>query len=232
MICVLHLGKKALIWWKDICVVGAKKDQANCFTNSIFCKLGHGEFIDFWPDRWVGMSLCAGCFVLFSIKHYYDRIANCCNISFVFYGSVLEALRRLLRTKDPSNILIFGWRLVLNRLPTRSNLERRGVLSATLNLLCPLCGGECEDSNNLVGGYPVPEVLWNQAIDWIHIILPLELLSPIHGLPVLEVDVKVNLKEDFWVSYLLDYFVLPKFHSFLWRYFVKFDGLGMTKQFS
>lgn len=77
----------------------------------------------------------------------------------------MEALRRLWRTKAPSKILIFGWRLVLNRLPTRLNLERQGVLSGINNLLCLFCGGESKDSDHLFGGCPVSRIWWNQTMD-------------------------------------------------------------------
>ncbi|GJW39585.1 RNA-directed DNA polymerase, eukaryota [Tanacetum coccineum] len=47
----------------------------------------------------------------------------------------------------PIKINIFAWKVFLDRLPTRSNLQHRGVLVS--DLLCPLCSSAQEDSSHL-----------------------------------------------------------------------------------
>jgi len=39
--------------------------------------------------------------------------------------------------KLPPSLVVYLWRLILDRLPTKSKLSRRGVVAG--NLLCPLC---------------------------------------------------------------------------------------------
>ncbi|GKE96287.1 RNA-directed DNA polymerase, eukaryota [Tanacetum coccineum] len=47
----------------------------------------------------------------------------------------------------PIKINVFAWKVFLDRLPTRSNLQHRGVLVS--DLLCPLCSSAQEDSYHL-----------------------------------------------------------------------------------
>ncbi|GJR00111.1 RNA-directed DNA polymerase, eukaryota [Tanacetum coccineum] len=47
----------------------------------------------------------------------------------------------------PIKINVFAWKVFLDRLPTRSNLQHRGVLVS--DLLCPLCFSAQEDSSHL-----------------------------------------------------------------------------------
>lgn len=50
------LVNEVSLWWKDICEVGTtlEANKENWFTSSIMCKLGNGDIIDFWHDRWLG----------------------------------------------------------------------------------------------------------------------------------------------------------------------------------
>ncbi|GJX19569.1 RNA-directed DNA polymerase, eukaryota [Tanacetum coccineum] len=47
----------------------------------------------------------------------------------------------------PIKINIFAWKVFLDRLPTRSNLQHRDVLVS--DLLCPICSSAQEDSSHL-----------------------------------------------------------------------------------
>lgn len=47
---VFSARNKVLLWWKDLCSVGKVEEdnQVNWFVSSISCKLGNGNYIDFW----------------------------------------------------------------------------------------------------------------------------------------------------------------------------------------
>jgi len=49
----------------------------------------------------------------------------------------MNALGRFRTLKVPTSAKAFGWRVLLDRLPSRTNLESRGV-HVSCNL-CPLC---------------------------------------------------------------------------------------------
>ncbi|PWA36934.1 hypothetical protein CTI12_AA595210 [Artemisia annua] len=47
----------------------------------------------------------------------------------------------------PIKVKVFVWRAILNRLPTRTNLDRQGI--DIDSLLCPCCSSNEEDSNHV-----------------------------------------------------------------------------------
>lgn len=49
----------------------------------------------------------------------------------------------------PSKVAFFGWRLCLDRLPTKLNLPKRRVTFQGEGLLCGLCSETVEDVDNL-----------------------------------------------------------------------------------
>ncbi|KAJ9560014.1 hypothetical protein OSB04_005174 [Centaurea solstitialis] len=58
----------------------------------------------------------------------------------------------------------FMWRLLLNRIPTRTNLSKRGV--NTPSLLCPLCNLEEETVDHLFCSCSAAKDLWKWMCDW------------------------------------------------------------------
>ncbi|XP_058756595.1 uncharacterized protein LOC131629813 [Vicia villosa] len=241
---VHHGRKKVSLWWKDICMIGSGGDSPldNWFPSSILCKLGNGDNIDFWQDRWLGgIPLCDRFPSLFLLADYgcskvndngfwisgkwewrinfseaFSREAEDVTVgsllsvlegkapveeeedSFVWWrnssgysvkaayqmiveGKVREpimdenlvkALMGLWKTKIPSKVLIFGWRLLLNRIPTKMNLARRNILVDPTLLLCPLCGLDEENADHLFASCTVSLRWWTIFCDWLRIDIP------------------------------------------------------------
>ena len=67
----------------------------------------------------------------------------------------------------PSNIAAFGWRLLLDRLPTRYNLRRRAILQAGQDCLCPLCGVEEETSDHIMWRCGKKQPVWWLCAGWV-----------------------------------------------------------------
>nr|KAJ0208844.1 hypothetical protein LSAT_V11C400207080 [Lactuca sativa] len=70
----------------------------------------------------------------------------------------------------PIKINIFIWRLILNRLPTRSNLHHRGIDVSTI--LCPCCGEVIEDGVHLFLKCSMTRQLWLKFARWIDLTVP------------------------------------------------------------
>ncbi|GLT37246.1 hypothetical protein SLA2020_115770 [Shorea laevis] len=49
----------------------------------------------------------------------------------------------------PSNVSFFGWRLCLDKFPTKVNLRKRGVGLQGEDLMCGLCNGVLEEANHV-----------------------------------------------------------------------------------
>lgn len=70
-------------------------------------------------------------------------------------------------TRVPSNIAVFIWKMVLNRLPSRVNLRKRKVITTVNNSCCPICLQEEESLNHLLITCPVAAEVWVRCYRWL-----------------------------------------------------------------
>ncbi|XP_058761560.1 uncharacterized protein LOC131634951 [Vicia villosa] len=73
----------------------------------------------------------------------------------------------LWRIKSPPNILHFGWRILLNRLATKDQLLKRGMLMEDGDSACVFCHSEEENLHHLLGGCKVLSCLWRKVFEWL-----------------------------------------------------------------
>lgn len=67
----------------------------------------------------------------------------------------------------PMKINVFGWRLLMNRLPSKDSLMRRGL--NINNPDCILCGEQAESLDHLMTGCVISKELWKEIEDWCNI---------------------------------------------------------------
>jgi len=60
----------------------------------------------------------------------------------------------------PSKVVAFSWKFLLNRIPTRVNLELRNALPPEVSSLCVLCGDEAETVNHLFLHCSISSRVW------------------------------------------------------------------------
>ncbi|GKU90755.1 hypothetical protein SLEP1_g4707 [Rubroshorea leprosula] len=65
----------------------------------------------------------------------------------------------------PSKVAFFGWRLCLDRLPTKDNLQKRGIVLQE-GLLCDFCKGKTEEVNHLFCLCYNAWLVWTQVLRW------------------------------------------------------------------
>ncbi|GKV43679.1 hypothetical protein SLEP1_g50940 [Rubroshorea leprosula] len=81
---------------------------------------------------------------------------------------ILEAriCKRIWNKLNLTKVSCFGWRLLLNGLPTKSNLQKRGILIEEEESICNICRRNVEDENHLfVQCYKIQE-LWMRCYKW------------------------------------------------------------------
>jgi len=61
--------------------------------------------------------------------------------------------------------IVCAWRIFLDRLPTRFNLERRGMQLG--NVQCPMCQEEVETTQHLFNTCKVAHKVWNHCKRWV-----------------------------------------------------------------
>ena len=82
-------------------------------------------------------------------------------------GSHNECFQELWKIKIPSKISVFAWRLLRDRLPTRTNLQRRQVQINDLS--CPFCGCMEEDAAHLFIHCSKIQPIWWESLSWLNI---------------------------------------------------------------
>ncbi|GKV44007.1 hypothetical protein SLEP1_g51236 [Rubroshorea leprosula] len=74
----------------------------------------------------------------------------------------------------PSKVSFFGWRLCLDRLPTRWNLQKRGMVFQGDGMECGLCKEGVEDVNHLFCTCKLAWSVWVKVIRWwgLEVVMP------------------------------------------------------------
>lgn len=102
---------------------------------------------------------------VFTVKSCYNLL-----VDVVPEEPVCDSLRRAFRDlwnlKIPSKILIFGWRVLLNRLPTKDHLFKKRIISSASDILCVLCLDEEESLDHLFLRCVVSKKIWRGIFVW------------------------------------------------------------------
>ncbi|GAU47952.1 hypothetical protein TSUD_06860 [Trifolium subterraneum] len=84
----------------------------------------------------------------FTIQSAYVAIQNKVILSDIEPNNLI-ALNRLWKNNVPTKVIIFGWRLLLLRLPTKEALFRRGIINNNVERCCIFCLSENEDIDHI-----------------------------------------------------------------------------------
>ena len=97
---------------------------------------------------------------LFSVKSAYDLLAN-------YASGHNDLFTCLWKVKTLPNVLTTAWRVLLDRVPTRLCLSRRGV--ALDSTLCGMCQAADESSQHLFLECKHSQSVWSLCFRWIDI---------------------------------------------------------------
>nr|GEW51620.1 RNA-directed DNA polymerase, eukaryota [Tanacetum cinerariifolium] len=161
-------------------------------------KLGNGSSILFWDDAWCGnrplkvlfprvhlLDIDKGCQVVSQISSndwnsFLRRLARGDSskgftVAFVRYMldsrflDVSPTATRWIRD-IPIKVNVFLWRLSLNKLPSRMNLDKKGI-DVDL-ILCPICNDDVETFNHLFFSCDMAKDLWSLLVRWWELDIP------------------------------------------------------------
>ncbi|GKV12521.1 hypothetical protein SLEP1_g23652 [Rubroshorea leprosula] len=141
-------GSRMSKLWRDIIRMGGQSSRLrNMLVEGFKWEVGEGNKVDFWQERWVGdktlRDLCPRLYAP-SVKkegkvsemESWNEGRWCWRVEWrrgtigrekdeeVVLEKTLEGVQVKL---VPSKVAFFEWRLCLNRLPTKENLQKRGV---------------------------------------------------------------------------------------------------------
>ncbi|XP_058774315.1 uncharacterized protein LOC131648586 [Vicia villosa] len=103
---------------------------------------------------------------VFTVKSCYERFKTYLSGPPLNAGLVKEA-SYLWNVKAPAKILFFGWRIIHNRIATKDQLFKRGVLVDVNDLMCVLCMKKEETLLHLIGGCEITSRIWRRVFHWI-----------------------------------------------------------------
>ncbi|XP_058741619.1 uncharacterized protein LOC131614006 [Vicia villosa] len=147
--------KKTSLWWRDIRAVCRSQ------RNDQFWFLDAVSRNDDGSVEWGSGN------EEFSVKDAYKRLyATLSGVNSLGEFKV-HAIHNVWRAKVPENIKCFEWRFILNSMPTRDELRRRGVLHGGDQVLCPLCNSATEHKEHLFLMCVESDKVWKMVLRWL-----------------------------------------------------------------
>ncbi|GJS73381.1 RNA-directed DNA polymerase, eukaryota, reverse transcriptase zinc-binding domain protein [Tanacetum coccineum] len=152
-------SRVGLIDWSSVLRRVPRGGEESSQFNALLSVIGStslSDQCDVWQWSLNGLSG----FSVASVRHLVDSwLLDTCN----------DATRwnRLL----PIKVNVFLWRLKLNKLPSRVNLDRRGIDVISIN--CPSCQGDLETVNHTFFNCGLAKELWSLLAKWWDLDIPM-----------------------------------------------------------
>jgi hypothetical protein len=100
-----------------------------------------------------------------SVKSAYVWLQNRLVVDSIDDNTVFS-LKKLWKNNVPSKVSIFGWRLLLEKLPTREALFNKGVITNHLEKCCVFCFNMEESLNHCFIDCHVTATVWREVLLW------------------------------------------------------------------
>lgn len=138
---------------------GAISDQSQ-ELKSILVFVGPTVDVD---DKFIWFTNAAGKYFL-----CYAEFSSLGNSSLLI-PNMLDATTGIWKTKIPSKVLVFDWRCLKDRLATKEQLFKRGVISSNNDRACVLCSSANEMHEHLLLSCPYSKSIWDKVLVWLGI---------------------------------------------------------------
>jgi hypothetical protein len=83
----------------------------------------------------------------------------------------LKIFSSIWESPAPSKVVVFSWQLLHDRLPTKVNLARRGVLGREVEVKCVWCNHDPEATNHLFLHCKVAHRVWIEIFKWLGVMI-------------------------------------------------------------
>jgi hypothetical protein len=103
---------------------------------------------------------------LFSVQSAYSSLLDTFSLE-ALEPNTVHALKKLWITKVPSKASIFGWRLLLAKLPTKEALFEKGIITTNFERCCVFCSNEVEDIPHVFFNCNLIVQVWNSIFNWL-----------------------------------------------------------------
>jgi hypothetical protein len=102
------------------------------------------------------------------VKSAYMELLNM-SVLVSLHDRMLVFVEMLWKNNVPSKISIFGWRLLLEKLPTREALFGKGVITNNTERCCVLCSNQEESIHYIFLHCSVTNIVWQKIFNCIRL---------------------------------------------------------------
>jgi hypothetical protein len=106
----------------------------------------------------------------FSVKSTY-ALLSAVDDSPTLNSNELKIFSSIWESPTPSKIVAFSWQLLYDRLPTKENLHRRGVLDQDVDVNCVWCGLAPESTKHLFLHCNTAHWVWYEIFKWLGVLI-------------------------------------------------------------
>jgi hypothetical protein len=152
-------------------------------------------------DRWVWNPDIDGGF---SVKSLYVFLERGLLPQNTLSQSALFAFKYIWRPVVPSKVSALAWQLMLDKIPTRENLYKRGIIHID-DALCPLCNGAVESVRHLFLHCPFASAVWYSLNRWLGVVVvpPLDVTMSYEQLMTRGLNKKIRRGfSSVWLAYV------------------------------
>ncbi|GKV32614.1 hypothetical protein SLEP1_g41208 [Rubroshorea leprosula] len=174
-------------WWRDICRLNVL-DQENdgWLAKGLNIKIGEGDSVKFWWDDWSGRGILANKYPrLYLISVGKDNTVS--QMGWWLNGSwiwklqwrrrlyswevqeeteILKEIQETTITKGKADVREWIHSNTGDKIPTKANLFKRGIIQNMEDCKCELCGHQLEETSHLFTHCKVAYDLWNACFRW------------------------------------------------------------------
>ncbi|GKV35665.1 hypothetical protein SLEP1_g43906 [Rubroshorea leprosula] len=102
----------------------------------------------------------------YSMDGSYTTSTGYANLAASQEQSQKHVFGRVWNPNAPSKVCGFSWQLLLNRIPTKTNLFKRGIIKDPAEVMCSLCKEYMEDCDHLFLSCKITTEIWNRCLNW------------------------------------------------------------------
>ncbi|XP_058733030.1 uncharacterized protein LOC131604618 [Vicia villosa] len=103
---------------------------------------------------------------VFSVKSCYSLFRDR-GLEDVITSDTQMALEMIWETNISSKLKVFGWRVILNRLPSKDQLVKRGIITTDEDKICALYSVDFEDLDHLLFRCSFSQNVWSNIHMWL-----------------------------------------------------------------
>ena len=115
-------------------------------------------------DKWVWLNDPSGIYTVHSAYNLLDNGSRDENLD--------GAFKDIWKLKILSKAAFFAWRLIRDRLPTKSNLCRSRRNVEINDKMCPFCRDKENEAAHLFFSCPKIQPIWRESLSWINMVGP------------------------------------------------------------